>query len=305
MRWVVGERKIVWPILLAGGFAVSLAGCSENSNEVEPEATADMAVSSEATMIGETTWDSAQLDITTIDPMPAGLPQLAYRYGYAYEAPTADLPGLMRKHADLCEDQGVASCRVIGMDMSGSAAADDVGGTLQLAVASSHARAVSALLEDEADNFGATQLFANIASDEMSRKIVDMEAHIEARTELRDRLLEVLRKRSGSVEELVEAERQVAAINGEIDAAKSQLSDTEGQVAFSRLDISYASAGGVAGAFFDPVSDAAESFGSIAGWVVALLIMLSAVLLPIGAVALVGRAVKRKISGTPTAFAEA
>lgn len=114
------------------------------------------------------------------------------------------------------------------MDLSGEVDSKDRRGTLQLAVASSHARAVSALLDEEAEGMGAEQSSATIGSEEVSKTIVDTESRIRARADLRDRLTEVLRTRKGSVQELVEAERSVAAVNEEIDQARSWLAETKG-----------------------------------------------------------------------------
>ncbi|PZT90236.1 MAG: hypothetical protein DI637_04375 [Citromicrobium sp.] len=178
-----------------------------------------------------------------------------------------------------------------------SAERDDVRGTLQLAVAANHARAVSSLLEDEASDLGAEQTATTIGSEEVSKTIVDTEARIRSREELRDRLLEVLKTRRGSVEELVEAERQVAAVNEEIDQAKSWLAETQGRVAFSRMDIDYAPRAAVASGFTAPIASAFGSLGTVMGYVIAALILLGAVLAPVAGIAWIVRTLDRRKAG--------
>ena len=139
---------------------------------------------------------------------------------------------------------------------------------------------------------------------EVSKNLVDTQARIRSRTELRDRLLEVLKTRRGSVEDLVAAERQVAQVNEEIDQAKSWLAETQGRVSFSTLDLRYASATAPAASFLDPIQSAVGSLGAIFGWVIAMLLMVSAALLPIGAVVWLGRAINRRLTAAEAATAE-
>ena len=94
---------------------------------------------------------------------------------------------------------------------------------------------------------------------------------------LRDRLLEVLRTRKGTVAELVEAERGVAQVNEEIDQARSWLEEMKGRVAFSRIEIAYESSAPAAGAFLEPIRGALGLLGGILGTLVAILIVLAAI----------------------------
>lgn len=210
--------------------------------------------------------------------IPASMPKLAHQYGYSNELPSPDVSRLMRKHSDLCEKQGPTSCQIIGMNLWGNAEENDMRGTLQLSVAANHARAVGALLENEAE-------------DSVAEQIVDTEARIRSRAELRDRLTDVLKTRRGWVEELVAAERQVAQVNEEIDQARSWLKETQGRVTFSKLDVNYSSSDVVAGSFVDPIKSA---MGSILGTIVAILMVLGTIILPLGGAVIGVWAIARK-----------
>ncbi len=223
--------------------------------------------------------------------IPASMPKLAHQYGYSNELPSPDVSRLMRKHSDLCEKQGPTSCQIIGMNLWGNAEENDMRGTLQLSVAANHARAVGALLENEAEDSVAEQISATIAAEEVSKQIVDTEARIRSRAELRDRLTDVLKTRRGWVEELVAAERQVAQVNEEIDQARSWLKETQGRVTFSKLDVNYSSSDVVAGSFVDPIKSA---MGSILGTIVAILMVLGTIILPLGGAVIGVRAIARK-----------
>jgi hypothetical protein len=107
--------------------------------------------------------------------------------------------------------------------------------------------------------------------------------------------MEVLRTRTGKVEELVEAERQVAAVNEEIDAARSWLAEQQGRVAFSRMTLSYETAT-PGGSFLQPVEGALGSLGAIVGNVLAVLILLGSLALPVLAAVFGVRALRRRMA---------
>ncbi len=144
---------------------------------------------------------------------------------------------------------------------------------------------------------GGVQISAEIATEEVSKAIVDTEAQLRARTELRDRLMGVLRTRRGSLQELVAAERSVAEVNQEIDQARNWLREMQGRVAYSRVDVRYESGALVANDFLSPVRAAVGSLGSILGFLVAALIVLGAILGPIAGLVWLGRRIGRKIVG--------
>ena len=273
--------------LFIGIVALAVTGCSQQDSGAEmsdamagPSADAAGAESAAADASAEATIAD------DISPIPASMPQLAYDYGMAFELRSDAIGKLMRRHANVCEQQGPASCRIVGMDLSGRADEDNVRGKLSLAVAANYARAVTALLEDEAADAGAELSSSTIGSEEVSKQLVDTEARIRAREELRDRLTELLRTRKGSVKELIEAERQVAAVNEEIDQARSWLAETKGRVAFSRMDIDYAPAAAPAGDFIAPIATALGSVGGLLGETIAALIVILALLLPLGGLVL-------------------
>ena len=116
----------------------------------------------------------------------------------------------------------------------------------------------------------------------MSKQIVDTEARLRARTLLRDRLMEVLRSRQGTVAELVEAERGVAQVNEEIDRARSWLAEMRGRVNYSRVTVSYNSSARSGGSFGRPIVEAFQSIGSILGTTIAFMIYALTVLIPVG-----------------------
>ena len=293
--------------MLAAG--TMLSACSQSSDEMAAEeAVADTAYegTEAAAEMAEAPADTATTgkvanpigkQIPDLD-IPLSIPKIAYVYHYGFSLPGDNIAKLQQEHADLCESQGPYSCRILSMDHSGEEG-DYASGSLQLAVASDKARAFGGLLAGEAEMLDGEQVTHSIEGEDLSKQIVDTEARLRARTVLRDRLLEVLKTRKGSVAELVEAERSVAQVNQEIDQARSWVEEMKGRVAFTRVNITYESGTPVASDFVSPIKGAVGSLGSILGFVIATLIMLAAVLLPVGGLIWGGRAINRRFTGKP------
>lgn len=292
------QRIYKYLISLTAVSTLALAACSEApdqtaaSDAVESSAGYESPAMQAEAVADASTATGASGAVPGLSALEVSMPKLAYTYAYAFRTSGERLGDLQRRHADLCEQQGPMSCRILGMSKSGEDA-EEVTGELQLAVATQHARAFGALLEKEAESAEAQQLSAEIATEEMSKAIVDTEAQLRARTELRDRLMDVLRTRKGSVEELVAAERSVAQVNQEIDQARSWLREMQGRVAFSRIDVRYESGAPVANDFLAPIQAVVGSLGGILGFVFAMLIALAAVLGPIAGLIWLGRRIGR------------
>lgn len=288
--------------------SVMVAGCSQSEDEsVEYVTTADMAEPPAAQYeFSEEADDSsrpspplapplptdgqanaqndAQADVS--EPLIAGgiptaLPQIAYSYAYGFRMPSEAIKPMQERHADMCEAKGPDICRIISMSQ-----ADEQGdyayGNLQLAIATAEARDFGKQLAGAAKSSDGELVSNAIQGEDLSKRIVDTEARLRARTVLRDRLMEVLRTRKGTVAELVEAERGVAQVNEEIDQARSWLTEMRGRVAFSQMSISYQSGSPSSGGFFQPIRRAFNAFGDILGGVIGGIIMFTAWLLPVG-----------------------
>ena len=266
------------PIVVATLFA--LASCSNGSDHeaafdavesmtVEagtPEETATAKAS--PSEIGE---GSAQI--------PVSLPQIAYSYKSGFRIPATEIPNAQQAHIALCEKRGPNICRVLNMENSGGEG-DYATGMLHLEVAAKQARDFGAQLAQATDEFGGSQIAASISGEDLSKQIVDTEARLRSREILSQRLTELLRTKSGSVKELVEAERAVTQVNEEIDQARSWLKEMRGRVAYSKIIISYESAAPGAGGFMRPIREALGGVASTLGYSVGAAISFFAATLP-------------------------
>jgi len=278
-------------LLLAPISLLALAACSmeedaaDNSGVVSQSVSTEPAAADAAVDAAEDAAAAAAppeaiggTDIPHAD-IPVSLPKLAYAFDYGFRLAGDAIAPLQQQHADMCEAQGPYVCRIVSMTRTGEDE-DEIQGQLQLAVASDKARGFGALLTASAEAADAEAFRANITGEDMSKSLVDTEARLRSRIALRDRLMEVLETRRGKVEELVEAERQVAAVNEEIDQAQSWLREQQGRVAFSTMTLTYESAT-PGGSFLKPIQSVLGSLGSIFGTLVAFVILVGSVVVPI------------------------
>ena len=286
-------RTLISGVLLSVSL-IALAACSEATDE-QP---ASLEIADRGPAASEAAPRGARAPLADRPDIPVSLPKMAYVFDYGFRLAGEAIAPLQQKHADLCEAQGPYACQIISLSRSGEDEA--ITGELQLAVVTDRARAFAAQLSDAAETGGAEQFKANISGEDLSKSIVDTEARLRSRIALRDRLLEVLGTRKGTVQELVEAERGVAQVNEEIDRAQSWLQEQKGRVAFSRMTIAYESAA-PGGSFLAPIRGALGSLGAILGNLVAVVIVLGAIALPVVAGVLGAKRLRRRLGWVSTA----
>lgn len=290
--------------LLAGLSGLALASCGDPGSEQEiAETTTAMDIAespqggsgfSEAredtaaappppppAASGDAQAESMEIPPSSGSPVPVGMPQVAYTYAYGFRVAADLIRPMQEKHADMCEAKGPQVCRIVSMN-SGESEGDYAYGSLQLAIASEEARTFGKTLTATSEGMKGELVSSSIQGEDLSKRIVDTEARLRARTVLRDRLMEVLRNRTGTVAELVEAERGVAQVNEEIDQARSWLNEMRGRVAYSTMMLEYEAGTPSKGGFVDPIRNAWGSLATIFGNLIAILMVVGLVILPIG-----------------------
>jgi hypothetical protein len=269
----------------AAMLAITLSACGSAPRQeaTERAATVDIREEKPAAGSGE---EGKKGDAIAVSAVNA--PRIAYVYEYGYRLEAERIPEVQRRQADLCERQGPQVCQILDMKQSGSEG-DYASGSLSLAVAAPRARAFGTELGKLAGNAGGAQVSSAISGEDLSKQIVDTEARLRARSVLRDRLMEVLATRKGTVAELVEAERGVAQVNEEIDEARGWLAEMQGRVNFSRVNLSYESGAPGSGGFLSPIRSALGSVGTVLGTIFAMVILTLAVAVPLG---LIGFAIR-------------
>lgn len=282
-------RRIVAALMLAG----LLSACGADQMQSAPaEAPAGGAVGA---------YERAEMDVATEEaaaPAPAPPPQaapgqapsqpagpaptlyLAYSYAMGFEVPSERMDPLMAAHMQTCLDAGPRLCQVISSNRSGDPQSY-MQGNLMLRGEPNWLRAYMAGMEAQVDAAGGRITSQSTSTEDLTRAIVDTEARLRALTSLRDRLQELLRSRPGRLADLLEVERELARVQGEIDSIQSNLAVMRTRVAMSDLNLSYQSAPRSLGSdTFRPLREAFASFLGIIVGVFAAMVVFVAGLIP-------------------------
>lgn len=185
---------------------------------------------------------SAAPSVSTAPTIAAGAPMLAYSYRYGLTLPASSVPDLLARHEAACTRAGFRLCQVVSSSIN-QVNRDVVRGELTLRATPTWLKPFRNGLAGEAKATGGRLASSRVASEDLSREIVDTEAQLRAKTTLRDRLQALLASRPGKLSDLLDVERELARVQGEIDSTQSQLAIMRGRVATSELTIDYASLG--------------------------------------------------------------
>ena len=211
--------------------------------------------------------------------MAPSTPMLAYTYAYQLQAEADRARALMHRHQQICAAAGPTLCQVVSANEQKDAD-DQFSASLELRAAPVWLDRFRAGLDRDAADAGGRVLSANVQSEDLTRAIVDSDAALRARTTLRTRLEQLLATRQGSLSDLLEVERELARVQGEIDATQSELAVMRTRVATSRVTLNYASRPIIAnpGAFRplgQALNDSAEMFAGSLAIMIRIVVLLS------------------------------
>ncbi|MGD9965112.1 MAG: DUF4349 domain-containing protein [Hyphomonadaceae bacterium] len=220
---------------------------------------------------------------------PAPVLYLAYTYAMGLEIPSERLAGVMDRHVQACQAAGPRLCQLIGSNRTGDPESY-MEGYVSLRGEPAWLNTFKGGMAADADAAGGRIVQQSTSSEDLTRQIVDTEARLRAQTALRDRLQQLLRSRPGRLADLLEVERELARVQGEIDAVQSALAVMRTRVAMSELTLTYRSAPRPVGSdTFEPLRQAFANFlGIIVGGfaaiitLIAVLIPFAIVLIPLG-----------------------
>ena len=211
---------------------------------------------------------------------PVQAARIAYLYRYQLELPVDQVTALMTRHELACVEAGPTVCQVIGSEShrygrDRLSARPDIRPTPAW-VAGSRPR-----LGGDAEGAGGRIAQQATDSEDLTRSLVDTEARLTALTTLRDRLQQLLANRSGPLDQVLATERELARVQGELDATRSALEVMRTRVDTSRVIVDYQALGQLApDSAFRPVTDALSNALAVFMTGVAGLILFLAAALP-------------------------
>jgi hypothetical protein len=188
---------------------------------------------------------------------------MAYSYQMALEAPAEQVGGLFEIHQAACEAAGPETCQIMSASLANQRA-DRVTGRLEVRALPDWLAEFRSGIENDTEEAGGRILSENTSAEDLSSPILDVRARLSAQISLRDRLQNLLENEGASVEELVNVERELARVQGDIESATSRLRYLERRVSMSQLGLQYTSiAVPIRRSTMNPVSAAFNDFVGI------------------------------------------
>ena len=264
------RKELIW----AAAASALLAGCQDAPRQ-HLEESVDMALMEPAPPA------SAAASAPSSAAAPIVAPSIAYAYRFGLELPADAVPTVMGRHEQACIAAGPAACQVIGSNSS-RVGRDSVQASLEMRATPAYVARFRAALDGEAKGAGGRVAQQAVESEDLTRQLVDTEARMRAMETLRDRLQQLLATRSGTLEQLLQVERELARVQGELDATRSALAVMRTRVQTSKLDVTYSAAGQLApDSALRPVTDALGQAAYLFMSTLGALIMLLAGALPL------------------------
>jgi len=164
---------------------------------------------------------------------------IAYSFNYQLETPVDVTASLIDRHREACLGAGADTCQVINANVYEQG--NGVAGTLSLRALPAWIEGFRAGLLDEVDAADGRIRNQSQSAEDLTSTIYDMEARLEAKRTLRTRLTALLERPGASVEEMVQVERELARVQGDIEGSEARIRAMRGRVSMSSLTLNYTS----------------------------------------------------------------
>lgn len=264
-------------LLTLGLFTLALSACDaqDMGGSYDAAMVETSAGFAESKMQADSSAGSAEAN-TAVD-----IPQfMAYRYNYGYVLPAKSVASTANSHMQICLDAGPAKCEVLN---SGTQSRTDENVSAHLTI-----RGEPKWLEDYKVQIGESVAKAkgklensSIDAEDLTRAILDTDARLNAKKGLRTRLENLLETRDAELKDLLELERELSRVQGEIESITSNLKVLRKRVSKSIVHVNYGSKSRVMdGGTFSPVTNALKGFVRNFAWALGGVITFIAAILP-------------------------
>ncbi len=185
---------------------------------------------------------------------------LAYSYSMGVSVPKGAVEPMMSAHQQQCIAAGSDVCQMLGSSVN-SWGDDRVAASLNLRAAPQWLEKFRTSIASDAGGAGGKLTENTVRAEDLTQYIVDMDARLEAKKTLRDRIKVLLETNEGSLSDVLAAERALSDVQGEIDSMTARLRAARARVEMSSLDISYQSDPETSIGVFKPLTQAFGDFG--------------------------------------------
>jgi hypothetical protein len=221
-------------------------------------------------------------------PEPASAPtppQLAMAYHYGLALPADQVRPMMESHQDACERAGTRQCQVLGASAEAQGR-DDARAQLTLRATPAWVRMFRARAEADVKGAGGRVAEAGTTGEDLSQPIVDAGAAQRARAAEIGRLQGLMARRTKSLQDTLDVEKEITRVQGEMDQARSDMALMSNRVAMETVTVDYQSLAAVApDGVSAPVQQASGAFVRNLMGAFAVIITLASYTLPFALIA--------------------
>lgn len=169
---------------------------------------------------------------------PSAEQYIAYSHNLGLTFPKGSVDPMMATHVEACRAAGTSTCIVINSNIY-SQEEDYASGNLSIRATPDWIDAFLARVDAETETAGGEVTQRSTRAEDLTRQIIDTGARLEAQKTLQGRLLNLLERRDGELGELLQIEREIARVTGDIESIEAQLKTLRLRVSMSSLDINY------------------------------------------------------------------
>lgn len=172
------------------------------------------------------------------DASAAARQYIAYAHSIGMRLPVRTIEPTMQGHIAACNAAGPSVCIVTNSWMN-AYSEDQVSASLNLRATPAWIETFLSGVEAEAEAAKGEVTNRQTTAEDLTVSIIDTGARLKAQETLQQRLEKLLAERPGELGEILETERELARVNGEIDSLSSTLAALRQRVDMSRLSVSY------------------------------------------------------------------
>ncbi len=224
--------------LAAAASAIMLAACGASDRAYESSPA--MAPPPEAMKMADAPMEEAvAAEGGEVAPDTAGAVQyIAYSHSIGLRIPVAAIEPTMQAHIDACNKAGPAVC-VVTNSWLNAYSEDQASASLNIRATPAWINTFLGGIEAEAEAVKGEVTNRQTTAEDLTVTIIDTDARLKAQILLQERIEELLADRPGNLGELLETQRELARVNGEIDSLTSSLAALRQRVNMSQLSVGY------------------------------------------------------------------
>lgn len=163
---------------------------------------------------------------------------IAYTHNLGFSLPRAGVEPVMQAHVAACEAAGPRQCIIINSSLNNQSD-DYTSGYLSVRAAPDWIDGFLSGVDEEVSAADGEITSRNKQAVDLTRAILDTSARLNAQTILKGRLEDLLANRDGELAELLQVERELARVTGDIESITSNLKALRLRVSMSELTLQY------------------------------------------------------------------